>query len=103
MADFLSQIDECLTKEDTVKFLQALPLGGLGTSLETLPLEGVKAMLDNAHEGPMATAKRINETCYAHMTRMGLVAQVHSVEVRKAAHMHVTDWPAAQWDDPLLE
>ena len=60
-------------------------------------------MLDNAHEGPMARAKSMNKTGYAHFIRVGLLAQAHAAIARKATQMHVTDWPATQHKDPWLE
>ena len=88
VADFLSQMSECLPEEEVQEYLNKIPY------------PGVKAVLNNAImpiEGRAEQGVRASSHCQD-------VCQEEAVEARPArlTTTNVTDWKQEQKEDPVL-
>ena len=88
VADFLSQINECLPEEEVQEYLNKIPY------------PGVKAVLDNA----ITPIKEHAEHGVQPSSDCQDVCQKETVEVRPArlATTNVTDWKLEQKEDPVI-
>ena len=84
MANFLSQVEDCL------------PPSKVEECLATIPQPGVKAILDNAVE-PIES--RVEAGTQPLQTTLAEALEAHPARL---STVHVTDWKKAQKEDPIL-